>query len=626
MIAIAEKPAAGTRDRIRQVRFGPSDVVAERRPDGTFHLRSPHPLPAYPTNLTQRLDYWAAQAPDRVLFGERDDAGAWRSVSYAQTLDCVRRLAQALLDADLSPERPLVILSGNDIEHALLGLAALYVGIPYAPISPAYALVSADFAKLRHIIDLLTPGLVFAADGSLFARAIEQVIPGSINVVVTRNPAPGSRMTAFSTLLQRAATQSVDAAHANVGPETIAKILFTSGSTGQPKGVINLHRMLASNQVMIRTSLAFLQDEPPVILDWAPWHHTAGGNHNVGLVLYNGGSFYIDAGKPTPNGIAATVRNLQEIVPTWYFNVPKGYEALLPYLRSDRRLRENFFSRLSVLFYAGAGLSQHIIDELEELAVDTCGEQILILTSLGATETGPFALVRTWHSNVANNVGVPAVGLELKLAPVEGRLEARLRGPSITPGYWRQPELTGNAFDEEGFYRLGDALKFADADDPGKGLVFDGRIAEDFKLATGTWVNVGTLRAKFIDHCAPYVLDLVIAGADRSEIAALVVPNLEACRSLCSQQASGSNAVELLRDERVRRRLQSLLDAFARQSTGSSNRLARAVLLEEPLSLDAGEVTDKGSINQRVVLQNRAQLIDEIYSAQPSPRVLIAKG
>ncbi len=625
MIAIAGERAAEMRKPIRQARLGPCDVIVERKTDGTFYLRSPHPLANYPTNLTQRLDYWAVEAPQRILFAERDDAGAWRSISYAQTLDRIRRLAQALLDAELSPERPLVILSGNDIEHALLGLAALYAGIPYAPISPAYSLVSADFAKLRHIIDLLTPGLVFAADGGLFGRAIEQVVPGKVGVVVTRNAAPGSRMAAFSTLLQRTATRAVDAAHAKVGPETIGKVLFTSGSTGQPKGVINLHRMLASNQVMIRTSLAFLQDEPPVVLDWAPWHHTAGGNHNVGLVLYNGGSFYIDAGKPTPNGIAATVRNLREIAPTWYFNVPKGYEALLPYLRGDKRLRENFFSRLKVLFYAGAGLSQHIMDELEALAVETCGEQILILTSLGATETGPFALVRTWHSNVANNVGVPAAGLELKLAPIEGRLEARLRGPSITPGYWRQAELTANAFDEEGFYRLGDALKFADPADPGKGLLFDGRIAEDFKLATGTWVNVGTLRAKFVDHCAPYVLDVVIAGADRNEIVALVVPNLEACRSLCPQPAS-SGLLALLRDEIVRRRFQSLLDAFAGQSTGSSNRIARAILLDEALSLDAGEVTDKGSINQRAVLQNRAHLIEEIYSAPPSSRVLIANG
>jgi feruloyl-CoA synthase len=298
----------------------------------------------------------------------------------------------------------------------------------------------------------------------------------------------------------------------------------------------------------------------------------------------------------------------------------------LPYLRGDKPLRKNFFSRLKVLFYAGAGLSQHLMDELEELAVETCGEQILILTSLGATETGPFALVRTWHSNVANNVGVPAAGLELKLAPTQGRLEARLRGPNITPGYWRQADLTATAFDDEGFYRLGDALKFADPADPGKGLLFDGRIAEDFKLATGTWVNVGTLRAKFIDHCAPYVLDVVIAGADRSEIAALVVPNLEACRSLCPQPGSGSGARELLRDERVRCRFASLLDAFARQSTGSSNRIARAILLDETLSLDAGEVTDKGSINQRAVLLNRAHLIEEIYAAQPAPRVLIANG
>ncbi|MFL5073576.1 MAG: feruloyl-CoA synthase [Xanthobacteraceae bacterium] len=621
---VAEQRQAGAAKPVRRVRFGPSDVVVDHKPNGTFYLRSPHPLAEYPPNLMQRLDHWAAESPQRILFAERDRAGSWRSITYAQALDHVRSLGQVLLDADLSPDRPLVILSGNDIEHALLGLAALYVGIPYAPISPAYSLISTDFAKLRHIIHLLTPGLVFAADGESFGRAIERVMPPDVDVIVTRNQLAGARTIAFSTLLERPATSAVDAMHANVGPDTIAKFLFTSGSTGQPKGVINTHRMLSSNQVMIRTSLAFMQDEPPVLVDWAPWHHTAGGNHNVGLVLYNGGSFYIDGGKPTPNGIDATVRNLREIAPTWYFNVPKGYEALLPHLRADKGLRDTFFSRLKALFYAGAGLSQHVMDELGDLAWQACGEQILFLTSLGATETGPFALVRTWDSDMANNIGLPASGLELKLAPLEGKLEARLRGPNITPGYWRQADLTANAFDDEGFYRLGDALQFADPADPRKGLLFAGRIAEDFKLATGTWVNVGTLRTKFIDHCAPYVVDVVIAGADQNEIAALIVPNVVACRGLCPQLPPDVEPMDVLGDPRVQGRFQALLDAFARESTGSSNRISRVILLEEPLSLDAGEVTDKGSLNQRVVLQNRRHLIDELYGAEPSPRVIIA--
>jgi len=362
------------------------------------------------------------------------------------------------------------------------------------------------------------------------------------------------------------------------------------------------------------------------MVDWAPWHHTAGGNHNFGIALYNGGSFYIDAGKPTPKGIDETVRNLREISPTWYFNVPKGYEALLPYLRRDKALRETFFRHLNLMFYAGAGLAQHVLGEFEELAFQTVGHQILVLTSLGSTETAPFALVRTWSSDQANNVGLPAPGLELKLAPVEGKLEARVRGPSIMPGYWRQRDLTMRAFDDEGYYRLGDALTFADPHDPGKGLLFDGRIAEDFKLATGTWVNVGTLRAKFTDHCAPYVRDIVVTGTNQDEIGALVLPDAVACLELCPDLPAEASIIQLAADPRVRRHFQSLIDSFARRSTGSSNRIARAMFLEDSLSLEAGEVTDKGSINQRALLQNRPNLVDELYSNPPSLRVIIAEN
>lgn len=613
---------------VRKTRFGPSEIVIERRHagDDVYYIRSAHPLGDYPPNLTAKLDYWATEAPSRIFFAQRNAGGEWRSLTYAQALTTVRTIGQALLEAKLSSDRPLVILSDNDLEHAMLGLAALYVGVPYAPISPAYSLVATDFAKLRHILELLTPGLVFAADGEMYARAIEQVLPPEVPVVVTRNESPRRRTSVFSSLTEKPATLAVNTAHARVTGDHIAKFLFTSGSTGQPKGVINTHRMLASNQEMIRTSLAFFQDEPPVIVDWAPWHHTAGGNHNIGLVLYNGGSFYIDGGKPTISGIAETVRNLREIAPTWYFNVPKGYEALLPYMRRDKRLRETFFSRLKAMFYAGAGLAQHVLDEFEELAFKTVGEEILVLTSLGSTETGPFALVRTWDSHLANNVGFPASGLELKLAPVEGKLEARLRGPNITPGYWRQPEQTAKAFDEEGFYRLGDALKFADPRDPAQGLLFDGRIAEDFKLATGTWVSVGTLRSKFIDHCAPYVRDVVVAGADRDEIGVLIVPDADACLGLCPDLPRDASMGTLLADERVKRRFQALLDDFAGQSTGSSNRFARAIFLDSPLSLDAGEITDKGSVNQRAVLQNHQNLVEELYRSPPSQRVVLPKS
>jgi len=379
--------------------------------------------------------------------------------------------------------------------------------------------------------------------------------------------------------------------------------------------------MWCSNQAMVREALAFLKHKPPVIVDWSPWHHTAGGNHNVGLVLVNGGTFYLDEGKPLPGAIAETVRNLRDVAPTWYFNVPKGFEALLPYLRSDDALRRKFFSRLKVLWFAGAGIAQHVFDEVQRLAVETCGERILFLTGFGSTETAPEALVRTWHSDNAANVGLPVVGLELKLVPADGILEARLRGPSITPGYWRRPELTAEAFDEEGFYRLGDAFRFEDASEISKGLLFVGRTAENFKLATGTWVHVGPLRAQFIHYFAPLVRDVVIAGADRNFIGALIVPDVEACRAAAGIPTS-ADIGEVAGHPAVRDALRRRLESLSHLSTGSSNLVSRMLLLTAPLSMDAGELTDKGSINQRAVLRNRAEAVEQLYAGTPADHVI----
>jgi feruloyl-CoA synthase len=452
--------------------------------------------------------------------------------------------------------------------------------VPYAPVSPAYSLLSTDFGKLKEVMALLRPGLVFASDETAFGKAISATVPSSSAVAFALEE------------MERTPGTQVDDAHAAVGPDTIAKFLFTSGSTGSPKAVINTQRMWCSNQQMVRQVLAFVADEPPVLVDWAPWHHTAGGNKDFGMVLYNGGTMYIDEGRPLPGAIAATARNLAEIAPNWYFTVPKGYEMLLPFLREDGALRRNFFSRLKALWFAGAGVSQHVFDEYKALAYDTCGEQIPFLTGLGSTETAPFAMSRTWDTEDASNMGLPPPGTEVKLVPHQDRYEMRLKGPHITPGYWRQPELTAKAFDEDGWYRLGDAFVFADADAPVKGLLFRGRIAEDFKLATGTWVHVGPLRAAFIEHFAPLVRDVVIAGENRPELGALV---------FLAQQAP--------RDELSRR-----LASFAAKGTGSSNRIARLLVLEEPPSLDRGEMTDKGSINQRAVLDRRRALVEELYS------------
>jgi feruloyl-CoA synthase len=621
--------AAEVKDKqapLRPVKLGLPDVLVERRKDGAILMRSPYPLPAYPKNLTERLVHWATAAPDRVFLAQRDPAGAWRTLTYAQTLTAVRATAASLLRRDLSPERPIAILSGNDIEHALLGLAAMHVGIPYAPISVPYSLLSQDFGKLRTIIDVLTPGLVFVANGEAFARAIAATVPPGVEIAVTTNPPPERSATLFSDLCKAQPSAAVEAAHAKVGPDTIAKILFTSGSTGQPKGVINTQRMLCANQAMIRCGLAFLADEPPVLVDWPPWNHTFGGNHDFGLVLDNGGSFYIDEGKPLPGAIEATVRNLREIAPTIHLNVPKGFEMLLPYLRSDAALRERFFSRLKVLFYAGALLAQHVRDELQRLAVATTGERIIFLSSLGSTETAPAALACSWDTERTGNIGVPLPGVELKLVPRDGKFEARLRGANITPGYWRSPTITADAFDDQGFYKIGDALKFQDPADPAKGLLFDGRIAEDFKLATGTWVSAGPLRTAFIAQCAPLVRDVVLAGAERDEVAALVFPDLDACRRLVPDLATNVPAARLLADPRVRAEFARLLEALAAPARGTSNRILRAILLTQPPSLDIGEMTDKGSINQRAVLAHRAALVEELYTDPPSLNVIVARA
>jgi feruloyl-CoA synthase len=606
----------------RPVRLGPRDYLIERKPDGTIYIRSPHKLGPYVTKITERLEHWAEKAPDRVFLAQRDERGNWRKITYSETLKATRAIGEALLKRNVSAERPVAILSGNDIEHALLGLAAMYVGVPYVPISPAYSLISNDFGKLKHVFNLLTPGLVFASDGKVFERAIKNVVPADMDVIVTRNPPAGRKTTLIADLLATKPTQAVDAAYAKVGPDTIAKILFTSGSTGMPKGVINSQRMWCSNQAMIQSQLVFFLDEPPVILDWSPWHHTASGNHNFGFVLYNGGTYYIDEGKPAPGAIETTVKNLREIATNWYFTVPKGYEALLPYFRTDAELRKIFFSRLKVLWFAGAALSQSVFDEMQELAQAGCGERILFLTGLGSTETAPMALARMWQSKDSTNMGLPVPGVELKLVPNGGKLEARVRGLNIMPGYWREPELTAKSFDEEGFYKLGDAVKFEDPNDPGAGLLFDGRVAEDFKLATGTWVSVGPLRARFLTHFEPYVRDVVVAGGDRDEIAALIFPALEAVRQLAGA-AADAPMDKVLSDPKVMKEFRARLTSFARSATGSSNRITRAILLAELPSLDAGEMTDKGSINQRAVLTRRANLVEELYSPLPSPRVLV---
>ncbi|GIL00178.1 MAG: feruloyl-CoA synthase [Alphaproteobacteria bacterium] len=610
---------------MRPVRLGDLTADLVRGEQGVVYVRSRQALGDYPRSIIDRLRHWAAVAPGRVFLADRVDGGDWRRLTYAETLERARAIAQFILDRDLSPERPIMVLSGNGIEHALIALGAMMAGVPYAPVSPAYSLVSKDHAKLRYVFDLVTPGLVFAADGEPFAPALRAIMKAGVELIVARRPPAGFSAIAFDAAVNTRPTNAVEAADAAVTGDTIAKFLFTSGSTGMPKAVINTQRMICCNQAMLAHALAFLTDEPPVMVDWLPWNHTAGGNHNFGIALHNGGTLHIDDGAPTPAGIARTVRNLSEVAPTLYFNVPKGYEMLCEHLAANAALRENFFSRLKLIQYAGAGLSQHVWDALERLAEATIGEKVMIVTGYGSTETAPFACSPTWHASRPGEVGMPAAGLELKLVPNGEKLEVRLRGPSVTPGYWRQPDRTAASFDEEGFYRIGDAMKLADPADVNRGLLFDGRISEDFKLSTGTWVNAASVRGAIIRAFAPYVRDAVLAGLDRNHIGALLLPDLDAARRIAPELA-GADEAAVAAHPAVRRLFAERLGALASQSTGSSNLVARAIILDSPPSIDHHEVTDKGSINQRAVLARRAAQVEDLY-AEPAPEhVLVARA
>jgi feruloyl-CoA synthase len=606
---------------LRAISFGNPAVNIERRDDGTIYLRPKTRLGDYPVRITDRLHHWANAEPHRVFMAERNAARGWRQITYAELLTSSRHIASALLARGLSAERPIVILSGNSVDHALLAFGALYAGIPFCPVSPAYSLVSKDYGKLGYLMKLLTPGLVFADDADKFADALAANVPAETEIAASYGAVPGRDVTTLSDLMAAPIHPGLDAINDAIGPDTIAKFLLTSGSTGQSKAVINTQRMICANQVMLRETLAFLKDEPPVIVDWLPWNHTFGGNHNIGLTLFNGGSMYLDEGKPMPGGIEETVRNLREISPTVYFNVPKGYESLLPYLRDDPALRAKFFARLHAMFFSGAALSPFVWNSLDELAVRETGFRVPMLTGLGATETSPFFMSVRPDTSRSGHVGLPVLGNDAKLIPNNGKLEVRARGPNVTPGYWRQPELTAKALDEEGYYKFGDALRPADPNDLDAGFDFDGRIAEDFKLASGTWVSVGPLRARFVATCAPLVRDVVISGINRDEISALVVLDLDGCRlinpTLPSDDLAAAAHDPLIRDAFRERFLKLLAGA-----TGSSTRITRAVLLDAPLSIDRGEVTDKGSINQRAVLEHRSALIETLYATAPPAQVI----
>jgi feruloyl-CoA synthase len=596
--------------------LAPAGVMVDPRADGSFILRSPHPLGEPARHVCDLLRRWAGEAPARLFLAERTEDGAFRQVSYAAARDLTDRLAQALLDRGLSAERPLMILSENGIDHALLTLAAMQAGVPASPISPAYSLLSRGHDKLRAIFGLLAPGMVYAADAVRYGRALTALGVPDAQVVTSRGRFGGSL--SIEELLLTSPRADMEERFAALGPDAVAKVLFTSGSTGQPKGVINTQRMLCANQQAIATLWPFLRARPPVVVDWLPWSHTFGANHNFNMVLFHGGSLTIDEGKPTPELIGRSVQNLRDVSPTLYFNVPRGFDMLLPFLERDGALREAFFRDLDVIFYAAASLPHPLWERLEALSMRARGEQVLMFSAWGSTETAPMATAVHFPIERAGVIGLPAPGTEIKFAPTLGKHELRVKGPNVTPGYWKRPDLTAAAFDEEGFFRMGDAGRLLDPEAPERGIVFDGRIAEDFKLASATWVHVGALRTAVVAAAAPIVQDAVIAGLDRDEIGLLLVLNPITCKERWPDATI--EALAAMPEVRA-----SLREAFLRHNAdnpGSSHRVGRFLILTEPLSIDADEITDKGYINQRAVLSRRAELVERLY-ADGDPAVTV---
>jgi len=600
---------------IKLVSMAEPGVIVEGIGGGGMILRSPQELGAYPDSQSDWIAEWAAKTPETTFVADRSGAdGDWRRVGYADFFQQVKCIGQAVLNRGLSVDRPVMILSDASVNHALLNYGAMHVGVPVTPVSAAYSLMSQDFGKLKYILSVVTPGLIYVEDGSKFAKALSSVDLDGAEFVVAQNPPDGMDVTAFDDLLSVAPTEAVDEAAAKVGPDTIAKFLFTSGSTGQPKGVINTQRMLCSNQQGMAQVWTFLEDHPPVTVDWLPWNHTFGGNHNINMMLRNGGTMYIDAGKPAPCLIEQTVANLKEISPTLYYNVPRGFDMLLPFMEKDPALRDNFFKDLDVIFYAAAALTQQAWERIENLSVQSLGEKVMLVSGWGATETAPDCTHVHWPISKAGVIGVPIPGTELKLIPNEEKLEIRVRGPNVMPGYWKNEELTAEMFDEDGFYCIGDAVKFEDPDRPEKGIVFDGRVSENFKLSSGTWVFVGGLRTNVVNAVQNIIQDTAIAGQDEAELGILVFPNIAGCRALCPDLAADASLAEVIARPEVRDALKAGLQAYNTEHPGSSTRIKRALLMDEPPNIDANEITDKGYLNQRAVIARRAALVEKLYS------------
>lgn len=592
----------------RTSRFIPHAVLRERRPDGSILLRSAHGLGPVANRTGDWVHRWAERAPDRVFLAERSGAG-WREETYAATLQKVRAIAASLLARGMGPDTRILIMSGNGVDHGLLSLAAQYAGIPTVPVAEQYSLIHGAHGRLRHAIDLVRPAMAYVVDADQYAEALALDALDGIEIVASR---PGqAKVTAFEDLLKGDASVDVDAAFAAVTPDTVAKILMTSGSTSNPKGVLTTHRMMCVNQTQIADALPFLRQRPPRIVDWLPWNHVFGGSHNFNMMLANGGSFYIDDGKPVKGLFERTIENLSMVTGTLSFNVPVGFEMQLDAMRRDEGLRRRYFENLELVFYAGASMPQHVWQGLEEMAMEVKGEIPLMTSSWGMTETAPATIMQHEPIDRSGVVGVPMTGVTVKLLPDDDmRCEVRVKGPNIMPGYFEDDEKTREAFDDEGFLITGDAMVFVDPAVPARGMRFDGRISEDFKLLTGTWVRAAGLRADLLACLAPLASDLVITGQDRNEIGALVFPNREALAEagFDLEEQDGALTCPLLLSDIHRR-----LAERAGRISGSSSRIGRALVLGEPPSLTDGEITAKGNLNPRKVQTRRSALLERLY-------------
>ena len=603
--------------------LAPAEIEAQKTPEGGYLLRSPKALEPYEESLGAMFRRWVKEAPDRIFLGERDASGQWRRVTWGEAGRLAESVAQALIDRRMGSERTVMILSGNSIDHALLMLGGFLAGVPVVPVSVAYSLLSQDFAKLKSIFREVRPSLVFAENAEMFSRALKALDLAGVEVVASRGTAEGVSVTPFSSFLATVPTEQVAKAFAAVRPGSVAKVLFTSGSTGLPTGVINTHVMLCSNQQMLAQIWPFTRATPPVLVDWLPWNHTFGGNHDFNLVLKRGGTLYIDGGKPAPGLVEQSVRNLAEISPTIYFNVPAGFAMLLPFLERGVDLRDSFFRRLQLVFYAGAALSQDLWQRLEAVSLQATGRKVPMTSSWGATETAPQATSAHFPIDKAGVIGIPCPGVTIKMVPSGGKYELRVKGPNVTPGYLHRPDLTRAAFDAEGFYRIGDAGTFSDPEHPARGIMFAGRIAEDFKLSTGTWVHVGSLRLAVMAAAAPALQDALVTGHDREAVGILAWPNLQWLREICRDAGGTRSVEELVREKDVLDHLQNSLAEYNGRQQGSATRIGRVLLMTEPPSIDANEITDKGYINQGAALERRMEMVERLHAERPDREVVI---